>query len=353
MDDNHWIDRAARSAADVRAERGPVTSIELLPRHASLRRYARVFFGERSEIVMLMPPADAVPDEVGSTRAASLGQDPFVVVQRWLSHLGLPVPGLFAIDDDAQGLWLEDLGGTDFDAWVSSAPDAVEARYEKVVDLLLEFQTRTAAADPPAIVTARRFDGKMLAWELEHYVEWRLEADLGVRPTAVQRAALDAEFAALVAKLEVVPTTVMHRDFQSHNIMVTDEERLVLLDFQDAMVGPLMYDAVALLRDSYVVLPPDVLDRLVSRWAERRAADSPDLDAATLVRWFHLQTVQRKLKDAGRFVYIDRVKQNPSFLRFIPDSLAYVVQSLRKLPELSALHDVLEDLDEALTRPPE
>ena len=111
---------------------------------------------------------------------------------------------------------------------------------------------------------------------------------------------------------------------------------LRVIDFQDALLGPQVYDLVALLRDSYISLAtPQVLDFV------DECANLAGLERRATRRLFHLQTVQRKLKDAGRFVFIDRKRGNPNFLPSIPLSLAYVRQALAELPEFGALADVL------------
>lgn len=350
--DDEWLQRA-RTAAQLRSsELGGLVEVELLPAHASLRRYARARFGARSEILMMMPPRDAAPDEAGAEARGPLADDPFVQVQRWLDAHAVPVPALYAVDEVSDGLWLEDLGGTDFDQWVSSDSSLRVDRYRMALDVLLRFNEVTVSAESlPATIEARTFGRELLRWELDHYVEWRVECELGRKVDASEREKLNQGFDGLVDQLVGIPVRPMHRDYQSHNIMVTgdDEPRLVLLDFQDAMMGPAIYDSVALLRDSYVVLDQSELSALVAYYAERRAA-LPDLGAATssdVSRWFYLQTVQRKLKDAGRFVYIDRVKKNPAFLRYIPDSLAYVRAALAGLPGLGELHSILAELDPA------
>jgi N-acetylmuramate 1-kinase len=131
----------------------------------------------------------------------------------------------------------------------------------------------------------------------------------------------------------------VHRDYQSRNLMVQDGgdgPRLRLIDFQDALLGTRAYDLVGLLRDSYVALSPALLDSLVAHYVARAG-----VDAAKFSRLFDLQVVQRKLKDAGRFVFIDRVKHNPSFLVHIPNSLDYVARSLARLPELGSVREIL------------
>lgn len=344
--DAQWLERARRSAA----RRGDARDIALLPPHASTRRYARARFEDRTEVVMLLPDPDAAPDEAGATRVARVADEPFVVAQRWLADAGVRTPAVFEIDEDQRALWLEDVGDTDFDTWVSRDEVDRLSAYRDAVGLLVQWQEKVGApADAPEIVRSRVFGRDILRWELDHYLEWRVEAQLGRSPSDATRAALASEFDRLADALTDVPVRVMHRDMQSHNLMVAADGSLIVLDFQDAMLGPVVYDAVALLRDSYVVLGEDELDELVARWAGGLAA-VVGYPADALVDWFHLQTLQRKLKDAGRFVFIDRVRGNPSFLAYIDDSLAYVRAALARGYGGPRLAELLADVDPALAQ---
>jgi aminoglycoside/choline kinase family phosphotransferase len=134
---------------------------------------------------------------------------------------------------------------------------------------------------------------------------------------------------------------LVHRDFQSRNLMVTSvrdgEPSLTLIDFQDALLGSSAYDLVALLRDSYVELPPDEVLAHVAFFIDRCRIE----DENKFRNLFYLQTAQRKLKDAGRFVFIDRVRGNPGFLRWIPTSLKYARDALAAIPELADARAVL------------
>lgn len=341
--DASWIARTEAAAA--RAGRTPL-DVELLPPHASTRRYARVrWTDDTSWIAMLFPESDG-SDEAGGPTGEGVVNSAFARAQRWLAKAGVPVPEVFAADEAQRVLWLEDLGGLDFDRWTQRQPARTPC-YERALELLDLFQRATAEAIP-ADVSARCFDRQLLAWELEHYVEWRLEAALGLTVTASQRAGLNEGFGKLLDRLEELPSRVVHRDFQSHNIMVAGpEQRLVLLDFQDAMLGSFVYDAVALLRDSYVELTQSELDALLERFA-RRVRTVPGCEGISVhdaQTAFHLQTLQRKLKDAGRFVYIDRVRNNPSFLQFIPSSMRYVASALEHLRGFDDLTELLVSLD--------
>lgn len=350
--DESWLARAQRAAVSRSVDAGPIGEIELLPRHASMRRYARILLGQRPEILMMMPEPGGGPDEAGGSARAPLGQDPFVLAQRWLSSLDQPVPALYGIDEATDCLWLEDVGATDLDSWIQSETEPLNDVYRRVLLMLGEFQRATQQESPPEFVSGRVFDASILKWELEHYVEWRVEAALGKSLSAAQSSALDGAFNRLVSELSTIPLTPMHRDFQSHNIMVRADGSLVMLDFQDAMLGPVVYDAVALLRDSYVEIPQRVLTGLVGHYAES-VADSPALAGASVgdvERWFHMQTLQRKLKDAGRFVFIDRVKGNPDFLQYVDGSCRYIRDAFVALGgEFDDLATLLADIDPEVT----
>jgi aminoglycoside/choline kinase family phosphotransferase len=153
---------------------------------------------------------------------------------------------------------------------------------------------------------------------------------------------VDRAFEGIAAALDAEPKGFTHRDYQSRNLMVLPSGEQAVIDFQDALLGPRQYDLVALLRDSYVELPPDLVDRMIRRYLEKLAlAGGPRLAYAPFRAVFDLLTVQRKLKDAGRFVFIDRVKRNPGFLPSIPASLRYVRDALARRPELAELQGLL------------
>jgi aminoglycoside/choline kinase family phosphotransferase len=135
-----------------------------------------------------------------------------------------------------------------------------------------------------------------------------------------------------------MPYGFVHRDYQSKNLMVGPTGGLTLIDFQDALLGPRAYDLVALLCDSYVSLDVELQESMIERYAALRR-----IDLATLRLEFWHVALHRKLKDAGRFIYIDRVRKNPDFLQWFPQSLVYVGRALGQAPGFEALDRLLRE----------
>jgi N-acetylmuramate 1-kinase len=315
--------------------------VRRLAGHASMRSYWRVGTPPRSHVVMVMPP-DARPEEV--TKGAPPAEDPFLDVQRYLRRLGVRVPEIVAFhrDDPRGGLMvLEDLGDEMLETRLLAGDDR-RALYQAAIDQLARLRAAAERQPGGCVAFTRRFDRELYRWELDHFREWLLEAWKGARLDPAERALVDREFDRIAGLLEAEPAGFTHRDYQSRNLMVLPSGEQAVIDFQDALLGPRQYDLVALLRDSYVELPPALVDELLQRWLDRFAeAGGPRLAPAAFRATFDLLTVQRKLKDAGRFVFIDRVKKNPGFLVSIPASLRYVREAFSRRPDLAELQAVL------------
>ncbi len=318
-------------------------SIVTMPGGASLRHYHRVDVAggtPNSLVIMELGENATKSDEV--VKGAMPAELPFINIQRYLSTGGVAVPAIYRYDAENGLLYLEDLGDLTFESRVAKAGDDVRrAYYRAAIDQLVELQRYAAEhRDEGCVAFTRAFDFDLLLWELDHFREYGLDAqNLAITPA--ERTELDRQFRLIAGRLADQPRGFVHRDYQSRNLMVQDRPdgggfRLRVIDFQDALLGTAAYDLVGLLRDSYVALAPALLDELVGYHAERA-----DADAAEFGRLFDLQTVQRKLKDAGRFVFIDRVKKNPSYLVHIPSSLRYVGRALGRLPELSSVREIL------------
>jgi N-acetylmuramate 1-kinase len=320
---------------------GEAGTVQTLVGDASTRRYHRV------QIEGGKPPSAVVmelPDDPLKSDEANAGEGPkelpFLNVQRYLAGGGFPVPRVLGADMKKGLVALEDLGDRTFEMAVRDAPGEVRRKfYRRAIDQIVALQALGAKhPDPTCVAFSRRFDESLLRWELAHFREWYLEAERGIALAAAESADVEAAFDWIAGQLAAAPTTLVHRDFQSRNIMVRPDDALCVIDFQDALLGTYAYDLVALLRDSYVALAPEEVDDALAYFVDRAGIT----DRAAFRRLFVLQTLQRKLKDAGRFVFIDRVRKNPGFLRWIPTSIGYVREALAAAPvELGRLREVL------------
>ncbi|MFH0799472.1 MAG: phosphotransferase [Pseudomonadota bacterium] len=316
-----------------------IAQIDKLHGDASYRTYYRACLEDGSSfIVMKMPEGRASASEEITNFNGTHKELPFINVARYLKARGLPVPKVLSYSEPDHIMILEDLGDDIMARRVEDASDLQRlVWYKKAIDLLCLLQKNTAGSTGSECVALQRsFDEFLLNWEFDHFIEYGVAARLGKAMDEQDVAVFKEETRAMSREITALPRGLTHRDFQSRNLIVRNDE-LCLIDFQDALLGPAAYDLVALLRDSYVRLSDDILNELTKYYAglvNRKHAE--------LRHEFDLITVQRKLKDAGRFVYIDCVKGNPGFLKYIPASLGYVKNALERLPEHRRLYDALK-----------
>lgn len=336
MDIESLLREQLEKATGKSAEGAPVN--QLKAEASAARTYYRVGTPPDSHICMVLAK-EQKSDEIGKAEAPS--ELPFVNVHRYLSGLGVRVPNIVRYDIDAGVMVIEDLTDLTFEKALQSGESA-ESLYGRAVELLAQLRAKAEKAPQgDCIAFSRHFDEDLYDWELHHFREWGLEIWSEQKPTEAERAELDQTFRSIARELAQAPRGFTHRDYQSRNIMVKDGE-LVVIDFQDALQGPRQYDLVALLRDSYIELEPAFVDRMLNRYLEAfEKASGEVIDPGPFKAYFHLLTIQRKLKDAGRFEYIDRVRGNPNFLVSIPASLRYVRDAFVHRPELARLQALL------------
>ncbi len=328
----------------------PAGKIEIRPlaAHASSRAYYRVLLGggngPRSIALMVLLGDDRgiKSDEIVEVESG-MDELPFLNVHRFLRRFTDAVPEVYHFDAEHGLMYLEDLGDRLLEDIVRDADDAQRRLwYGRALDLLLTLQTegtRRLGADCLASKTA--FTETLLLWEFEHYIEYGYGTKLGRPEDAAALETLRKSFRGIAQRLAAAPQVFTHRDFQSKNLIVQGE-RIRLIDFQDALQGPRTYDLVALLRDSYVELGPALLDCLLEDYLVRAAALGVAEPPAGLKEEFARMTLQRKLKDYGRFVYIDRVKGNPEYLGYNPTNARYILDAATNLPELGAAREILQ-----------
>jgi aminoglycoside/choline kinase family phosphotransferase len=302
---------------------GAPFNYESMPGGASTRRYFRVMLPAGKTAVAMFVPEGPRPEEV--QKLIERPQWPFLEVRALLEAHAVDVPHVIAEDTARGWLLIEDLGEDTLANVLLRRPNDKLALYTRAVRDLARAQTALQSMPADSVVASRAFDEELLRWEIEHFREWALEAR-GFALRADDRAAFDAIGVRLAKRIAGWKRHFVHRDYQSRNLMVRPSGAICWIDFQDALLGPRVYDLVALLNDSY-----QEFDRAFDDFAREAGLD--ESDRAALGREFDLVTVQRKLKDAGRFVFIDRVKNNPSFLRFVTPTIRKVHGALARLAD--------------------
>lgn len=298
---------------------------------ASPRRFLRLLRGaSEPAVVMVVPPE--TPDVLF---AEERGRPwPFLEVRALLESRGVRVPRLIAEDTAAGLLLVEDLGDTLAER-LTADPAAREALYRRAATDLARAQRALEPLPEGSVVLLRGFDEALYRAELEHFWDW------GVAARGVPGIRADFERASdwLVSELLALPRGFTHRDYQSRNLMVTasatGEAELAWIDFQDALLGPRAYDLVALLCDSYQPFDPAFVRARLDDYAAARGLDAAG--RAALERELWLLAVQRKLKDAGRFVFIERKRGDASFLKFVDGTLDMVLAALGELSHVEEL----------------
>lgn len=317
---------------------------------ASNRRYYRLHLSMAPvSSVVLMKLADPEGFKASEEAVSGAGGDvtelPFTNILKHLQKNGVQVPVLYFYDESCGLLYLEDFGDVTLaQGWQESTPAIGEDLYCKAVDQLVQLHLQAShPSSVPCVALTRSFDVPLYLWEFDHFLEYGIVAR--ERPMCVDDQVLVREEFQKIAKwLASQPQVFTHRDYHSRNLMV-DGERLGVIDFQDALMGPVTYDLASLLRDSYIALDEGIIDRLIARYVEgMRQNLSFSQQSAMLFhdheafrRLFDFTSIQRNLKAAGRFVYIDRVKGNSSFLASIPQTLKNVRANLEKYPQLHRL----------------
>jgi aminoglycoside/choline kinase family phosphotransferase len=291
---------------------------------ASFRRYFRISFGGESRIAM-----DAPPEKEDSR--------PFVRIARQLHGIGLNVPQILAEDLRQGFLLLSDLGSRQYlDALNAQTVDRL---YGDAMAALATLQTCG-----PDSGELPHYERDMLWREMELFREWYLGRHLGIELGENEQRLLDETFALLADSALEQPAVSVHRDYHSRNLMVS-EHNPGILDFQDAVYGPVTYDLVSLLRDCYIAWPREQVEAWVSGYHDI-AIDHGILrqrQEERFLRWFDLMGVQRHLKASGIFARLKHRDGKPGYLKDIPRTLGYVAEVSGRYPELQPFLHFLDE----------
>jgi aminoglycoside/choline kinase family phosphotransferase len=290
-----------------------VTHCEPASSDASFRRYFRIKTPEDQFIVM-----DAPPEKENI--------EPFIRIANLLTQSQINVPTIFQQNLTDGFLLLEDFGSQCFldQLKANNAKDL----YQTAFDSLFKLQTQT----PLKNCGLPSYNEQLLRRELALFNEWFLDQLLGV--TSPEQI-WDTVQATLVESALEQPVICVHRDYHSRNLMILDSDSPGVIDFQDAVIGPITYDLVSLLRDCYIAWPEQQVDQWMAQYFERlRRADIISCSLTRFKRWFDLMGMQRHLKAIGIFSRLHLRDGKSSYLNDIPRTLNYVTTICAAYPEL-------------------
>ncbi|MBI3995284.1 MAG: phosphotransferase [Nitrospirae bacterium] len=334
-------------------------AISALQGDASNRSYYRLHYTNENRsatmIIMELAEPEAFKKSEEAVSAASIRVDelPYINILHHLARSDVAVPELYFHDPAAGLLFLEDLGDRTLEIELKDCDDAALQRYYRLaIDELLKIQgPATRDRNRSCIAFGRAFDVPLLMWEFDHFLEYGIEARTGVSIKPGDRETIRGEFLKICETLAAEPKVFTHRDYHSRNLMV-HRNRIRLLDFQDALLGPCVYDLASLLKDSYAVLEEPLVDGLIDYYLDQRSlrlvGGTSKPDRAAFRRLFDTMSIQRNLKASGRFVYIDVVKKKNHLVPYIPRTLGYVRRNLNRYNEFKKLRDGLQPYVEEL-----
>lgn len=323
LDLHHWVAQQLQL---------PVDSFVLTPASAdaSFRHYYRVendgraVIDERSVIVM----------DASAERASC---EPFMRIARLLDEGGLHVPKIIAAAPEQGWLLLSDLGTQTYLNVLNA--DNADALFDAAIDALIAQQKIICPADFP------QYDAVLLRRELELFPDWYLQKHLRIDIDANLRAELDAVFDLLIAQILQQPRVFVHRDFMPRNLMISDPMPGVL-DFQDAVCGPIAYDPICLFKDAFISWPEARVESwLQMYWRRARVAQLPV--AATFAEFYRdcdFIGTQRHLKVIGIFARICHRDGKPKYVGDVPRFFNYLRGACARRSEFAPLAALLDAL---------
>jgi hypothetical protein len=255
---------------------------------------------------------------------------PFIAIANAWHAQGINVPEIHALDTTQGFILLSDFGdGLYLPALNDKTADAL---YNRALQTLIHIQQTRAVANyslPP-------YDEALLAREMALFKDWLIEKKLGLTLSTQESELLADTFAKLIANATEQPQVPVHRDYHSRNLMICEANTPGVLDFQDAVIGPITYDLVSLLKDCYIVWP----EKQVTNWAEdyltlAQSVGLTSADKTQFLRWFELMGMQRHLKASGIFARLSMRDGKHGYLADIPRTVDYIVSASSKFSEFA------------------
>lgn len=298
---------------------------------ASFRRYFRCQLNTHTTAILM----DAPPPQENI--------QPFVDIAQLLAKLDVKVPNIYAQDAERGLLLLEDLGNDTLSHVVARSDEVVIDRlYRQALQTLLDWQLH-----PKQAVLSQslpRYDAALLVSEMQLLPEWMCKTHCNEPLSAFEQSDWQQWMRLLSGSALIQPQVLVHRDYHSRNLMLLPDGQMAVIDFQDAVLGPITYDAVSLLRDAYIRLSAEQIEDWLRFYflslvqAKRYQHD----DWAGFVRSFDWMGVQRHLKVLGIFARLYHRDGKDHYLKDLPLVLDYAIHVAKKYPELASLANWLD-----------
>lgn len=309
---------------------------------ASFRRYYRVQFADQPSYIVM----DAPPEKENCL--------PFVqIAKHWQRH-GVNVPEIFAEDLDLGFLLLSDFGDTPLQSIINH--DNAQLWADAALTALSDLQTLWQIPGFPL----SQFSADVAIKQCFDRERWFFQEHLQLPLTATHKALFAMVYELWGEAIAAQPLVAMHRDYHCNNLMVVSQisPRLGILDFQDAMHGPLLHDVVSLFLDRYPIWPEDVMLTSLQQYYDQMQISgvlSPIITYSEFKRWFDFTGMQRHFRIMGNFTRLCYRDHKPGYLNFLPTFLNYIIQAAAPYPELAhfhalLVHDIAPRLDTALQR---
>ena len=285
---------------------------------ASFRRYYRISYNDTTRIVM-----DAPPEHEDCSR--------YIDISSRLRGAGVNAPQVFEYDEQMGFVILSDFGE---DLYLDVLDDTnADYMYEDALSALLNIQQKTDQTGIPL------FNEALLLQEMELFRDWLLGKHLGVKLDTKQNRQLNEVYTLLIDNALQQPAVFVHRDYHSRNLIFYENNNPGIIDFQDAVIGPITYDLVSLFKDCYIKWPGEKINNWVSSFYQR--INSGKFDENNFFRWFDLMGVQRHLKASGIFARLYHRDQKDGFLKDIPRTLSYIQDLENEYTELQVLIEII------------
>ena len=331
-------------------------SITRLSGDASTRSYFRAQTASASVIVALyaepFDERESAASRLARLEAAnpairlSFANDPcaHVEVTALLAQSGLPVPQVLNLSGRDSVLLIEDVGDIRLQDWLADhTSDDAKTAYSRAIELIVKIQEATGLAlSAGSICSHLAFDAAKLRWELGFFFANYFNRFLGMRLDAATSSGVQEDFKAISAELAARPRVLAHRDFHTRNLMMRDGE-MIIIDHQDARMGPASYDVASLLADPYAALDAAVARQMVERFIELKADSTLGLeDVEEFRKELELMTVQRMLKAIGTYSSQAAVANNPVYIPYIEPAIERASQSMSALGRFDTTRALLE-----------